>query len=118
MHCIDSFRNNKYNFNYIICLHSKQKHRKETAVDWLVEQYEKAFTLKVNNVMTSIIEQAKEMEQEQMATNCNQLEISDEEIEDRAAEWMEEDWDLKTYYEAFIDGANWYREKLKERTCR
>ena len=37
-----------------------------TAVEWLVEQYEKAFTLKVNNVMTSIIEQAKEMEKQQI----------------------------------------------------
>lgn len=37
-----------------------------TAVEWLVEQYEKAFTLKVNSVMTSIVEQAKEMEKNQM----------------------------------------------------
>ncbi len=45
----------------------------------------------------------------------SQTEISDEEIEDRAAEWMEEDWDVKTYYEAFIDGASWYKEQLKSR---
>ena len=46
-------------------------------------------------------------------TLFDNAEISDEEIEDRAAEWMEEDWDVKTYYEAFIDGASWYREQLK-----
>lgn len=39
---------------------------KQTAVEWLVEQYDKSFILKVNNVMTSIIEQAKEMEREQI----------------------------------------------------
>ena len=36
----------------------------QTAIEWLAEQYEKSFTLKVNNVMTSIIEQAKEMEKQ------------------------------------------------------
>ena len=36
-----------------------------TPVEWLAEQYQKAFTLKVNNVMISIIEQAKEMERAQ-----------------------------------------------------
>ena len=43
-----------------------------TAVEWLVEQYEKAFTFKVNNVMTSIIEQAKEMEKQQIIYAFNQ----------------------------------------------
>jgi len=42
---------------------------KQTAVDWLVEQYEKAFTLKVNTVMTSVIEQAKAMEKEQIVNS-------------------------------------------------
>lgn len=45
-------------------------YKQQTAVDWLVEQYEKAFTLKVNNVMTSIIEQAKQMEKEQINKAC------------------------------------------------
>ena len=40
--------------------------KNQTAVEWLVEQYDKSFILKVNNVMTSIIEQAKEMEEKQM----------------------------------------------------
>ena len=37
-----------------------------TAVEWLVEQYEKSFTLEINKVMTGIIEQAKAMEREQI----------------------------------------------------
>ena len=37
----------------------------QTAVEWLVEQYEKSFTLPINDVMTTIIEQAKQMEKEQ-----------------------------------------------------
>ena len=37
---------------------------KQTAVEWLVDQYKKSFTLEINKVMTSIIEQAKEMEKE------------------------------------------------------
>ena len=43
-----------------------ENNKSVTAVEWLVEQYEKAFTLKVNNVMISIIEQAKEMERQQI----------------------------------------------------
>ena len=39
---------------------------KQTAVEWLVEQYEKSFTLEINKVMTGIIEQAKAMEREQI----------------------------------------------------
>ena len=37
-----------------------------TAVEWLVEQYEKSFTLEINKVMTGKIEQAKAMEREQI----------------------------------------------------
>ena len=40
--------------------------KKQTAVEWLVEQYKKSFTLQINDVMTTIIEQAKAMEKEQM----------------------------------------------------
>ena len=39
---------------------------KQTSIEWLVEQYEKAFTLNVNTVMTSIIEQAKQMHKEEI----------------------------------------------------
>jgi len=38
----------------------------QTAVEWLVEQYKKSFTLPINDVMTTIIEQAKQMEKEQI----------------------------------------------------
>ena len=40
--------------------------KKQTTVEWLVEQYKKSFTLPINDVMTTIIEQAKEMEKGQM----------------------------------------------------
>ena len=43
-------------------------------------------------------------------------EISDEEIEDRASDWMDEDWDIKSYFQSFIDGAKWYREQLKSKS--
>ena len=39
---------------------------KQTSIEWLIEQYEKAFTLKVNTVMTSIIEQAQQMHKEEI----------------------------------------------------
>ena len=39
---------------------------KQTSIEWLVEQYEKAFTLNVNTVMTSIIEQAKQMHKDEI----------------------------------------------------
>ena len=40
--------------------------KKQTAVDWLVEQYAGAYGKAVNNVMSMMIERAKEMEKEQI----------------------------------------------------
>jgi hypothetical protein len=39
---------------------------KQTAVEWLVEQYEKSFKINVNAVMQEPIQQAKEMEKQQI----------------------------------------------------
>lgn len=39
---------------------------KQTAVEWLVEQYAKSFKISVNAVMGETIEQAKVMEKEQI----------------------------------------------------
>ena len=39
---------------------------KKTAVEWLVEQYAKNFTLNVNDVMAEPIAEAKQMEKEQL----------------------------------------------------
>lgn len=41
------------------------KNKKQTVVDWLVNEYAKAFKIPVNAVMGEIIEQAKAMEKEQ-----------------------------------------------------
>ena len=41
-----------------------------------------------------------------------EMEISDDEIEKRASEWMDE-WIYMTHDEAFIAGVKWYREQLK-----
>jgi hypothetical protein len=38
----------------------------KTAVEWLVEQYEKSFKINVNAVMQEPIQQAKEMEKQQI----------------------------------------------------
>jgi hypothetical protein len=43
---------------------------KQTAVEWLVNEYEKAFKISVNAVMSETIEQAKAMEKEQMIKFC------------------------------------------------
>ena len=39
---------------------------KQTAVEWLVEQYAKSFKISVNAVMQETIQQAKAMEKEQI----------------------------------------------------
>jgi len=40
--------------------------KKQTAVEWLVNEYAKAFKISVNAVMGETIEQAKAMEKEQL----------------------------------------------------
>jgi len=40
--------------------------KKQTAVEWLVSEYAKAFKISVNAVMGETIEQAKAMEKEQI----------------------------------------------------
>lgn len=39
---------------------------KQTAVDWLVDQYAKAYSSSVNDIMSTIIKQAKELEKRQL----------------------------------------------------
>ncbi len=43
--------------------------KKQTAVEWLVSEYAKAFKIPVNAVMGETIEQAKAMEKEQIEEN-------------------------------------------------
>ena len=62
--------------------------------------------------LNSLFEQAKEMHKQEMATNCSQQEISDEEIK-KAAIGMGIATSIATAY--FIEGAQWYRRKLKSK---
>jgi hypothetical protein len=96
-----------------------------TPVDWLMDRikwiHEETYNYlikegqydRAKRMESSTSSQTEISDEKPMRFHCVPKEISDEEIEDRAAEWMEEDWDVKTYYEAFIDGASWYREQLK-----
>jgi hypothetical protein len=50
--------------------------KKQTAVEWLVNEYAKAFKISVNAVMGETIEQAKAMEKEQIvdfAIKCQEM---------------------------------------------
>ena len=46
--------------------HTEVKMSKQTAVQWLVNEYAKAFKIPINSVMLEIIEQALQMEREQI----------------------------------------------------
>ena len=77
-----------------------------TAVEWLVEQLPLSTTSNGEFIVMipqstyhTFVMKAKEMEKEQM-------EISDEEIE-KAKEYH---W---SYRNGFVEGAKWYRERLK-----
>jgi hypothetical protein len=62
-----------------------------TSIEWLIEQYEKAFTLKVNNVMTSIIEQAKEMHKQEII-DAYKVDVDEfpTQLSDRAEQYYQE----------------------------
>jgi hypothetical protein len=59
----------------------------------------------------SILKKAKEMHKQEMATNCSQQEISDEEIEEAGERLVDDEYE----FNAFIIGAKWYREQLKNK---
>jgi hypothetical protein len=85
-----------------------------TAVKWLVKEFARYYAI---HQLEDEIDQALEMENQQMATNSSQpvtdthaLEISDEEIE-KAAELLGNN----LFGSFFIIGAKWYRKQLKQR---
>jgi hypothetical protein len=97
---------------------------KQTAVEWLIEEIKPFLSMPIEDAYKTIL-QAKQMEREQMATNCNQLnklflihgehqiqmlEISDEQIRSAANNVKSQ----TTFY-SFIEGAKWYREQLKQK---
>ena len=79
-----------------------------TSVEWLISK------LGISEIThKKLFEQAKQMHKQEMATNCSQQEISDEEIYTGSIEY-----DNGATYETpighFISGAKWYREQLKQ----
>jgi hypothetical protein len=78
--------------------------KKQTAVEWLVEQIEKDENVRLRGLnIRNLLEQAKKMEKEQ-----NQLELpSDEEIYELAEKILAVD------YLSFTEGAKWMRDKIK-----
>jgi hypothetical protein len=84
-----------------------------TAVEWLIkeiEKHDKEFSYFYN----AEIEKALEMEKQQMfkGSELETFEISDEEIEKMAQEYVLYN-DAKRSW--VIEGAKWYREQLKQR---
>jgi hypothetical protein len=53
---------------------------KQTAVEWMVNEYAKAFKISVNAVMGETIEQAKAMEKEQIINTWSEATAPDHEI--------------------------------------
>ena len=94
---------------------------KQTSIEWLWEQIDNIVPYQDINAaqqFNQLLEQAKQMHKQEV-TNCNHLEISDEEIE----QWSRiksvgKGYDgsrfQNTYEEGFIDAIKWYREQLKQ----
>jgi hypothetical protein len=92
----------------------------QTAVEWLATELNRKMNILGDfTIFHKLLHQAKEMEREQ-----SQPEISDEEIEKTAYEWCKgigedgyirtgDDYDISEL-PAFIAGAKWYKEQLKQ----
>jgi len=81
-----------------------------TSVEWLFNELWDA--PKDKFIWHSILNQAKEMHRQEMATTCKenlQVEMSDEHIQNEA-NYL---YVIEDEIEAFIQGAKWYREQLK-----
>ena len=92
-----------------------------TSIEWLFNELWEAPKDKLT--WHSILKKAKEMHKQEMATNCSQQEISDEEIEEGADKYYpcdELDYGLKGMIisakkGAWFDAIKWYREQLKSK---
>lgn len=87
---------------------------KQTAVEWLIEQIkvdqkEQAFS---EMAWTKIFEQAKEMEREKVASNCSQVEVTDDEIQKSMFKYNITDFGQMAAYQV---GAKWAIEKFKQK---
>lgn len=89
---------------------------KQTAVDFIIHYFENPHLYKDFNWI-QIKTQAKEMEREQMASNCSQVEISDDEIEELTIKkFYELQKKRKTLHHwSWVNGMKMYREQLKQK---
>ena len=78
---------------------------KQTAVEWLADYFDLPKDSKP-------YEQAKQMEAEQKGYTEEQINISDEEIYDKAMMEYKQDYDDGFIY-GFYVGAKWYRKQLQ-----
>jgi isopropylmalate/homocitrate/citramalate synthase len=86
----------------------------QTAVEWLVKSLSDRMYIHCpdfgHTIIDKLVEQAKEIEKKQ-----SQPEISDEEIEKAAFDYVEDSEEDKwTATLTFIAGCKWYREQLKK----
>ena len=87
---------------------------KQTSIEWLIEQYNQYRPGQMpTKQFKEVCEQAIKMHKQEV-TNCNHLEISDEEIEKAADKYVAED-EFNRLLKDFEEGAKWYREQLKQR---
>jgi hypothetical protein len=105
---------------------------KQTSIEWLIEEilcevdndldnkkeYVNAFVSGTD--LSKYVNKAKEMHKEEMASNCSQLEISDEEIEKaKESAWSDYEYQEGNLYSTTFKGGwdlaiKWYREQLKK----
>ena len=78
------------------------------SIEWLIDQL---IPEDQHEGIMDIIEDAKDRHKQEMATNCSQVEISDEEIEDVA--WERYTGDSARL--AWVAAIKWYREQLKQK---
>ncbi len=100
--------------------------KKQTAVEWLVEQYARAFKIPVNAVMQETIHQALAMEKEQVlhhSVDPNEMtnhvpdgrKMVKDDVEKLAEEYAEKKYgggQSPSYFAGFTDGYNKAKETL------
>ena len=83
---------------------------KQTSIEWLIDQ----LPIRIVNQYMQEIDRAKKMHKLEV-TNCNHLEISDEEIEKAAEMFWGGDGGDETNKRVWKLGNKWYREQTKQR---
>jgi hypothetical protein len=88
-----------------------------TSIEWMIEEMMKKGFFKESVTLTNIDHlqyKAEEMHKQEMDSNCSQVEISDEEINNASKYYIQGNESYITVERAFFDmGAKWYRQQLK-----